>query len=198
MSPESRESRRSLRIVALVVCLCLAGHAREAVAQTSAQLGVIEARDLAKACGRTGRVADCIAAVRGRLARVADAVLAELQAAPAPTQPAAVPAKGAGRSESRVLWDGTFAHPDAPSFYTLKSYVPAGVSTSEAACAQLPPSLGTDRQLLLKLVCNAERELLAGGAGRWPDETREFEALRKLFAACLPATSSGARGCGGP
>jgi hypothetical protein len=125
--------------------------------------------------------------MRGRLARVADAILAELQT---PVAAATLPSGTTSRPPERgVVWDGTFAHPDAPSFYTLRSYVPANLSGA-AVCAQLPAQVRADPNLLLKLTCTAERELLAAGQGRWPDETSEFQRIRTALAACLPPGSA--------
>jgi hypothetical protein len=143
---------------------------------------------LARVCGRTGTLAACVDAVRGRFASFADLVLAELQAAPA----------AAPTSSSRVVWDGTFAHPDAPSFYLLKSYALLDAQTSPEACARLPPALQADRQLLLTLTCSAENQLRAAGPDRWPDENREFEGLRRLLSSCLPDPVAGANPCARP
>ena len=135
--------------------------------------------------------------MKAGLGSIADFLLAELQAAPLTTEPPATPVPSP-KSSPGVVWDGTFAHPDAPSFYMLKSYVRLDARTSAEACGQLPQALRADRQLLLKLTCQAERELLAAGAGRWPDETAEFQALRKLLASCLPSDPSRPNPCAAP
>ena len=177
--------RRIIRVTVLGVCLVAMG--QDAAAQQTTQMGAAESRGLARACGRTGRWSDCFAFVRGRLASVADLILAELQAAPAQSTTST-----GSRQSSRVVWDGTFAHPNAPGFYLLKSSVPPATSTSSPdVCAQLPEPLRADRQTLFKLVCSAERELLAEGPGRWPDEMAEFQQLRQRLTACLPAGPPG-------
>ena len=187
-------TRRIVRITVLGVCLVVGGDCRDAGAQTTVRVDAAESRGLAKACGRTGRWADCFAAVRGRLARVADLILAELQAAPAPGITSVD-----SRPSTRVVWDGTFAHPNAPGFYLLRSYVPPAPDTSADVCGQLPEPLRADRQMLLKLVCSAQRELLAEGPGRWPDEMAELENVRQRLTACLPAAPAPAADpCAGP
>jgi hypothetical protein len=179
---------RTACIVAHVVCAVLIGTARDAEAQPGWSVDKTQARGLARVCGRTGTLAACVDAVRGRFASFADLVLAELQAAPA----------AAPTSSSRVVWDGTFAHPDAPSFYLLKSYALLDAQTSPEACARLPPALQADRQLLLTLTCSAENQLRAAGPDRWPDENREFEGLRRLLSSCLPDPVAGANPCARP
>jgi hypothetical protein len=160
---------------------------RDAGAQPTAPVGNAQARSLAKACGRTGRLSDCVALMRGRLARVADAILAELQT---PVAAATLPAGTTSRAPERgVVWDGTFAHPNARSFYTLRGYVPANMS-GNAVCAQLPAQVRADPNLLLKLTCRAEQELLAAGPGRWPEEMAELQRIRTALAACLPTGSA--------
>jgi hypothetical protein len=185
MSPQ-----RMAVAVALAMCVTLTASVREAAAQPKRTLGKTENRDLAKGCGRTSSWTDC---ARSGLDWIADLVLAELQAAPLPAENA-----GSRKSTPRVVWDGTFAHPAAPNFYTLKRLVPAGAPTSEEACAQLPGAVKTDRQLLLKLTCQAEEELLAEGPNRWPEELGELRQIRTLFLSCLPPQASSANPCAAP
>ena len=192
MPAQSYGIRGKVRPAALVVCLLGSLAAADVAAQPVVIVDGAEARSLAKACGRTGSFAACAAMVRGRLAGVADAILAELEVPVAAATPAA------GSSTSRIVWDGTFAHPHAPSFYTLRSYVSADVPTPQQACAQLPAALQADRNLLWRLTCNAERELLAAGPDKWPEEMQEFERVRALVAACLPPGISPATPCATP
>jgi hypothetical protein len=193
--------RRIVCVVTFFVCLGVMGFARDAAAQPRQTLGKAESRDLAKACGRTGRFSDCVSAIKsqlkGGLGSIADLLLAELQAAPLPTEPAPTPS-AAPKSSSSVVWDGTFAHPNAPSFYMLKGYVRLDTRTSADACAQLPDNLRSDRQLLLKLTCQAQRELAAAGGSRWPDETAEFQTLRALLVSCLPSDAARPDPCAAP
>ena len=187
--------RRIVRVTVMGVCLVAVGPCRDAGAQSTIRVDAADSRGFAKACGRTGRWSDCFAAVRGRLARVADLILAELEAAPAP----GLTSIDSRTPTARVVWDGTFAHPNAPGFYLLRSYVPPATDTSADVCGQLPEPLRADRQVLLKLVCSAERELLAEGPGRWPDEMAEFELVRQRLTACLPpAPAPAADPCAGP
>ena len=157
-----------------------------AEAQVSGPLTSSDARTLTKGCHRGGGLTRCLGAVsdaaRGTLFRIGDLILGTLQAPPQ---------QAANESPTRrVVWDGTFPQPNAPSFYALKLYVPARAQTSAEVCAQLPDRLKTDKTLLLKLTCQAERELLAAGANQWEDERVELEELRKLLSACLPPPTS--------
>ena len=161
-------------VVWLVVWLGVAMTAHDAEAQPNRIMANSQARVLAKGCGRTSSLASC---VRSGLDGIADLVLAELKTPQTPERTKASNTK-AGR---RVVWDGTFAHPDAPNFYTLKRLAPASSRTSEEACLQLPDALKADSQLLLKLTCEAERELLTGGANQWPEEVSELQAIRTRF-----------------
>ena len=202
-------SRRFLPIVTSAVCLLMAGTADDAGAQPRPSVNATTARSLAKVCGRTSPSTACEEAVKGQglkgaakaqYAKVLDAFYKELKTAPPPkpSGQSAPPAPPTSRSmqwgmlsttaspDSQVIWDGTFAHPDAPGFYILRGSVSPDVLNPEAACAQLPDPLRTDKDLLVKLVCRAERELLAAGPDKWPDESREFETLRQRLAACLP------------
>jgi hypothetical protein len=211
MGGQRKASSRIVHVAISGVCLGILGASSPAAAQPQrlAAVDATAARSFAKVCGRTGRWSECFTAVRGfargSLARVADAVLVELQAAPAPkvvAPPKTGPVSPAAKSrqwailstgappDPPVIWDGTFAHPDAPAFYILKGSVPPDVQTSEEACAQLPDPLKADKNLLVKLVCRAEQELLAAGPDRWPDESSEFERLRQRLAACLPPAAN--------
>jgi hypothetical protein len=184
------------RVVGFAVCLGAAGSPGQAEAQPIRSMDSPEGRSIAMACGRTGSFRNCVAVFRGKFAWVADAVLAELQTPPAPPT-AANSTDRATRSEPLVVWDGTFAHPNARKFYTLKSYVPTSALTSQEACDQLPDPL-KDRQRLLRLMCEADEELIAAGANRWPEERKELSQLRTLLASCLPPTSPNSNPCATP
>jgi hypothetical protein len=179
--------RRMARAVALVVCFGLPSHAE---AQLSGPMPSSVKRSLARAC-RFGAWRDCFDAVTARWDRIADTLLAPLQA---PSQVSTTPQKPA----PKVVWDGTFPHPDAPTFDTLTGLVPADGRTSAEVCAQLPDQLKADRQLLLRMTCQAERELLAAGAGQWRDEHRKLQELRTLLAACLPPATPNSNPCATP
>ena len=187
--------RRMARAVGFAVCLGVAGSPGRAEAQPIRSLATAESRGIAVACGRTGSVRNCVDVFRGKLAWVGDAVLAELQAPPPPAVTNST--ARAPKSDPLVVWDGTFAHPYAPKFYTLRSYLPMSPGTSEEACRQLPDAL-KDPQVLLRLTCEAERELLAAGADRWPTERMELQQLRALLASCLPPSSPNSNPCATP
>jgi hypothetical protein len=151
-------------------------------AQVSGPLTSSDTRTLIKGCFQGGGVSRCVGALSGKLFRIGDLILGTLQAPPQQT---------ANESPNRrVVWDGTFPQPNAPSFYGLKIFVPARAQSSAEVCAQLPDRLKTDKGLLLKLTCQAERELLAAGADQWKDEHAELEEIRKLLSACLPPQTS--------
>lgn len=183
------------RVISFVVCLGAACSLGQAEAQSSRSMASAESRGVAVACGRTGSFQNCVNVFRGKLAWVGDAVLAELQAPPPPAVTNST--ARASRSDPLVVWDGTFAHPYAPNFYTLKRYVPMSPQTSAEACEQLPDTL-KDPQVLLRLTCEAERELLAAGANRWPTERAELRELRGLLASCLPPASANSNPCATP
>ena len=150
-------------------------------------MGGGENRGLIKACGFGA--ASCFEQVRGGWDRIADTVIGALQAPPQPRR-AGTPS---------VVWDGTFPHPNVRSFYILKGLVPMGANSSSGACSQLPDVLQKDsHQLLLKLVCDAHRELSADGPGRWSLERTELDELRTIFVACLPPATSVASLCSKP
>lgn len=174
------------RVVIVAVCL---GFSSQADAQFGGQMARTERRGLARACW-FGGVSGCFEEVRGNWDRIADTVLAALQAPPR----AALQQSGG----PQVVWDGTFPHPDAPSFYTLKGLVPAGAGISAGVCGQLPDVFQTDRQLLLMLTCEAERELSAAGPSHWSLERTELQDLRTLLAACLPPAGPNANPCAAP
>lgn len=174
-----------IRITALTVCLGASVGARDAEAQLNRTMNAKEASSLAQACGRTGTRRACFALFRSGLAWLGDLVLAELEAAPGPpVGPVVTPTPGKGTPQ--VIWDGTFAHPNAPKFSALRSYVPAAARTSAEACSQLPATLKADNRRLLRLTCEAEQELLAYGSDQWPDERKELQRIRELLASCLP------------
>jgi hypothetical protein len=182
-----------LSIVLVALCVGGLGLPGTALAQSGGSMDAKSARSLVKACGRTSTIGNCFKTLRGKLAWIPDLVLAELEAAPLSTQPTPAPP---AMSTPKVVWDGTFAHPYAPSFYILKSYVADGKSPD--ACRQLPDALRTDAQRLLKLTCEAERELIAAGENRWPDEHAELDALRRRLGSCLPSQASNPTPCGTP
>jgi hypothetical protein len=191
MSARDGSSFRATCIIGLVVCLGLAVP-RDVAAQSARSMTKREARLFAKGCSRISTLTSC---VKSGLDSLADLVLAELQAAPLPTE-RATPSEP--RTPPRVVWDGTFAHPDAPNFYALKRYAAAGSASSTAGCDQLPTALKSDSQLLLRLTCEAERELTAGGPNRWPEELRELQEIRKQLGSCLPAQAASPTPCAAP
>jgi len=190
MSARGGSRFRARCVIGLVVCLGMAAP-RDAAAQSS--MTRRESRLFAKGCGRVSTFTSC---VKSGLDALADLVLAELQAAPLPSErPTGQPAQ---RTPGRVVWDGTFAHPDAPNFYALKRYAAGDATSAAASCDQLPTALRSDSQLLLRLTCEAERELTLGGPNRWPEELRELQDIRKQFASCLPAQAASPTPCAGP
>ena len=182
-----RSLGRIVRIAALSVCLSFLCGVRVAEGQPNRTVNANEASSLADACGRRGSPRDCFALFRGALAWLGDLVLAELEAAPGSPTPA--------KMTPRVIWDGTFAHPYAPKFSALKSYV-ITARTSAEACSQLPATLKADNRKLLTLICEADGELLAYGPGKWPDERNELRRIRELLASCLPP--AGPNPCAAP
>ena len=170
--------RRVAPIIGVVVCFG-GMSVSQAEAQVSGPLTSSDTRTLIKGCFGGGGASRCV----GALFRIGDLILGTLQAPPQQT---------ANESPTRrVVWDGTFPQPNAPSFYALsKLYVPDRAQSSAQVCAQLPDRLKTDKTLLLKLTCQAERELLAAGTDQWKDERVELEEIRKLLSACLPPQTS--------
>jgi hypothetical protein len=169
-----------VRVVALGVCVVVSGAVETVQAQAS---NPTARRDLARACWFGGSAGGCAAAVQGSWDWIVDNVLMAVQA-PMPT--------------GRVVWDGTYSNPDAPNFYTLRGVAGAVNRASGDVCGQLPDELRADRQMLLRLTCDAERELLSAGPEHWQDEQEQLIEIRGLLAACLPPGTPAANPCGAP
>jgi hypothetical protein len=212
---------RKARVAALVACALLLGRPHRLDAQSPAAVASAGNRDLAKACWYDANRGDCVRYVRAHWDLIVSTVLTAIQTPAAPRSttppggaslrrrggavaamriqaPSAAVASPAGGSTAATVWDGTFAHPNAPSFYTLKGLVPADARTSDDVCPQLPDALKADRRLLLLLTCAADNELLAAGTDRWEAEHAEFQQLRSLVSACLPPVAANTDPCAAP
>ena len=206
------------RVTAVVVCVHLVVEPARVDAQSLGAIASTRNRDLARACWYDSRQADCVRFVRANWYWIVNAVVTAIRApgpaTPPPGSQGAMPAifrdrrvaASAGQIVSigsnaeaviaATVWDGTFAHPNAPSFYTLRGLVPIG--TSDDACTQLPDGLRGDSQLLQLLSCAAERELLVAGPDYWEEERAELQELRGRFASCLPAPAANVDPCAAP
>ena len=175
---QSISLRPIARVTVLAVCLSGLG----AVGTAEAQLRrPVEVRDLAKACWARDR-GRCGAAFMQGWDWFADAVLSTVQ--PQPQKPG-------------VLWDGTFPYPEAENLLNLMGVVSLTDATRNV-CSQLPDKLRADPQLLLRMFCNAERELLTAGPDQWKSEKEQLAMIRKTLAGCLPPGSSNTQSCSGP
>ncbi len=207
------------RATALVVCVHLVVEPARLDAQSLGAIASTRNRDLARACWYDSRQADCVRLVRANWYWIVNAVVTAIRvpsvpgSGPPPSQ-GAMPAILRGRTvagsigqvvpigsnaqavTAATVWDGTFAHPNAPSFYTLRGLVPPG--STDDACAQLPDGLRGDSQLLQLLSCAAERELLVAGPDYWEEERAELRELRGRFASCLPAAPANVDPCAAP
>ena len=110
--------KRSAQVAILALCFGVPGSAGTAEAQVS---GPATRRTLARACWFGGNVRGCAAAVQGSWDWIATTLLSTVQS---PSQ------------SSRVVWDGTYSNPDAPSFYALKGVVAAVDRTSSNVCGR--------------------------------------------------------------
>lgn len=210
---------RVWRATAVFVCVLLSLEPARVDAQSMGALATTRNRDLARACWYDSNQADCIRFVRANWYWIVNAVVTAIRApsgpgsGPPPSQ-GAMPAVFRGRTSAASLvqivpvgstapgvmaatvWDGTFAHPNAPSFYTLRGLAP--LDTSDDACAQMPEGLKGDGELLQLLSCAAEQELDRAGPDRWQEERAELQELRGRLAACMPVVAAGTDPCAAP
>ena len=205
------------RATAVGVCAVLFLDPVRVDAQSVGAIASTRNRDLARACWFDSKQADCVSFVRSNwywiVAAVVTAVRVPSAPGNAPRPPGAmwtapgdgtalaslvqiVPVGSDARAVAPTVWDGTFAHPNAPSFYTLRGLV--SLDTSGDACAELPDELRGDRDLLQLVSCAAERELLVAGPDYWEEERAELQELRGRLAACLPPAAADANPCAAP
>ena len=176
--------RRQARLCALVLCLLTLGRT-EAFAQASG-----DRQDVVKGCWFGGSILGC-ATVIARLwdrgsGRLIDDALQVRGNPPAvassrpPSTPAPTP------RPTPIVFDGTFAVPDAMALYTLRGLVPQVVTTG--TCGELR----LDRQRLSALLCAATQQLGGAAAQRqWPEEYQLLRSLdqRLTRAGCILAAS---------